>query len=236
MTVRPSYRSEDVLVYDDVLPEATFSKLFRHLGSLEYTSVHQSGWRKVWRLHDGDPLRGRTVWYRPDGRSTPSGSAVDELVGWIAGRQHEIAEIVGTSGTDWTRLSFTPWIYPVGSGLSLHQDGTAYSGAFTFFAHQEWRLHWGGHLLVLDPRTRSRSTSGAGEFGPVFLDDRRESARAFDPGFAITVFPKPNRIAFLSPAALHLLTRVDENAGQAARLSIAGFFHRRPEPPASPGR
>ncbi|MFE9847148.1 hypothetical protein [Streptomyces goshikiensis] len=127
------------------------------------------------------------------------------------------------------RLSFTPWIYPAGSGLSLHQDGSEYSGAFTFFAHQEWRLHWGGHLLVLDPRTRSRM-AGDGEVGPVFLDDRRESARAFDPGFALTVFPKPNRIAFLSPAALHLLTRVDENAGQAARLSVAGFFHRTPDP------
>lgn len=227
----PSYRSDNVLVYDDVLPSAAFSKLFRHLGGLDYTSVQRSGWRKVWRLHDGDPLRARPVWYQPGQREAtaeqvyPTDSAVDELVSWIAGRQVDIASVVGTAGADWTRLSLTPWIYPVGSGLSLHQDGSSYSGAFTYFAHQEWRLHWGGHLLVLDPRTRSRISS-PGEIGPAFLDDRQESLRAFDPGFALTVFPKPNRIAFLSPSALHLLTRVDTNAGQAARLSVAGFFHR----------
>ena len=82
-------------------------------------------------------------------------------------------------------------------------------------------------MLVLDPATRPRSRS-KGEVGPVFLEDRQESARAFDPGFATAVFPKPNRIAFLSPEALHLLTRVDANAGQAARVSVAGFFHRKP--------
>jgi hypothetical protein len=229
----PSYYSDDVLVYDNVLPSASFSKLFRHLGSLDYTSVHRSGWRKVWRLHDGDPLRARTIWYRPDQREAtaeqayPTDSAMDELVSWIADRRADIARVVGTAGADWTRLSFTPWIYPVGSGLSLHQDGSSYSGAYAYFAHQEWRLYWGGHLLVLDPRTRSRMTS-RGEIGPAFLDDRQESLRAFDPGFALTIFPKPNRIVFLSPTALHLLTRVDANAGQAVRLSVAGFFHRSP--------
>jgi hypothetical protein len=229
----PSYRSNDLLVYDEVLPGAAFTELFRHLGGLEYTSVHHEGWRKVWRLHDGDPLRARTVWYRPGqseaSRSStyPTGTAIDRLIAWVAERQTEIASVVGTGGIEWARLSFTPWIYPAGSGLSLHQDGSSYSGAFTYFAHPEWRLHWGGHLLVLDPRTRSRTASPA-EIGPSFLDDRQESLRAFDPGFALTVFPRPNRIAFLSSTALHLLTRVDPNAGQAARLSVAGFFHRTP--------
>lgn len=226
----PSYRSNNVLVYDDVLPGEAFSKLFRHLGSLNYTSVHREGWRKVWRLHDGNPLRGRTAWYRP-GQNVPSadvyptGSAVDELISWVADRKDDITEVTGTAGTEWTRLSFTPWIYPVGSGLSLHQDGRTYSGAFTYFAHQEWRLHWGGHLLVLDSRTGSRGANSDWG-GPVAFDDRQESLRAFDPGFALTIFPKPNRIVFLSPRALHLLTRVDTNAGQQARISVAGFFHR----------
>jgi hypothetical protein len=226
--VRPSYEDEHVVVFDDVLAEEEFAGLFRFLGTLDYASVHRAGWRKVWRLYDGDPLRGPTTWYRPGvvpkvghGRRTPINLVVD----WILERQPEIASVVGAEGADWAKLSLTPWIYPVGSGLSLHQDGSAYSGAFTFFVHQEWRLHWGGHLLVLDSRTRSRRSS-SGEHAPAFLDDRQESARAFDPGFALTVLPKPNRIAFLSPEALHLLTRVDPNAGQAARISIAGFFHR----------
>jgi hypothetical protein len=145
------------------------------------------------------------------------------LVDWIAAHRDEIVPVVGAAGHAWEKLSLTPWIYPVGSGLSLHKDGAAYSGAFTYFAHPEWRLHWGGHLLVLDPRTPVR---GRQPEAPPFFDDRAESRRAFDPGFALTVFPKPNRIAFLPPGALHLLTRVDANAGQAARVSVAGFFHR----------
>jgi Rps23 Pro-64 3,4-dihydroxylase Tpa1-like proline 4-hydroxylase len=48
---------------------------------------------------------------------------------------------------------------------------------------------------------------------------------------ARTIFPKPNRIAFLSPRAMHLLTRIDTNAGQQARISVAGFFHRNVPPP-----
>ncbi|MFE9846656.1 hypothetical protein, partial [Streptomyces goshikiensis] len=84
--VQPSYRSDDVLVYDDVLPDAAFTKLFRHLGSLDYTSVHHTSWRKVWRLHDGDPLRGHTVWHRPGQREAPDGpisrssTPIDELL------------------------------------------------------------------------------------------------------------------------------------------------------------
>jgi hypothetical protein len=228
--VKPSYQDEQVVVFDDVLPAEDFASLFRFLATLDYATVHRAGWRKVWRLYDGDPLRGPTTWYRPDqgGAATVNSdreTPIDLVIEWIVERQLDIGPVVGAARTDWAKLSLTPWIYPVGSGLSLHQDGSAYTGAFTFFVHQEWRLHWGGHLLVLDSRTRSRRTS-PGENAPAFLDDRQESARAFVPGFALTVLPKPNRIAFLSPQALHLLTRVDPNAGQAARMSIAGFFHR----------
>jgi hypothetical protein len=109
--------------------------------------------------------------------------------------------------------------------LTISQDGVLYSGAFTFFAHPEWRLHWGGYLVLLDPRTRSVDIAN-GELSPPFLGDSEESLRAFDPGFALAVLPKPNRIVFLSSTALHLMTRVDANAGQAARISVAGFFHK----------
>jgi Rps23 Pro-64 3,4-dihydroxylase Tpa1-like proline 4-hydroxylase len=77
--------------------------------------------------------------------------------------------------------------------------------------------------MVLDPRTTRR---GPGELSPAFLTDDQETQRAFDPGLAQTVLPKPNRIVFISPTAQHLLTRVDVNAGQTARLSVAGFFHK----------
>jgi hypothetical protein len=55
-----------------------------------------------------------------------------------------VEHLIGRGGADWRRLSAAPWVYPPGSGLSLHQDGVLYTGAFTFFAHREWRIHWGG--------------------------------------------------------------------------------------------
>ncbi|GAA2043922.1 2OG-Fe(II) oxygenase [Catenulispora yoronensis] len=223
-----SFRNEDVAVYDDVLPADRFQALLRHLNAMSYTSVHASEWRKVWRLHDGNPLTSRAFWYHaPDVAASeapayPTGTPIDDLTDWITGHAGEVEDIIGTP-PGWDRLSLAPWIYPPGSGLSLHQDGNLYTGAFTYFAHPDWRLHWGGQLMVLDRRTQAR---GVDELWPPFLDDAAESVRAFDPGFALTIFPKPNRLVFISPTALHLLTRVDVNAGQSSRLSVAGFFHK----------
>jgi hypothetical protein len=229
---RLTYQTRDIAVYDDVLSPDDFTSLFRYLNSVEYRSVHDRGWRKVWRLHDGNPLTSSAGWYygtdqpRPPGESSfPTGTPVDPVVAWISDRFPEVKSIVGSPAVEWDRFSFAPWVYPPGSGLSLHADGHKYTGAFTFFCHKEWRLHWGGHLMVLDPQTTNGFVS-TGELSPPFLDDQEETARAFSPGVAVTVLAKPNRIAFLSPKAQHLLTRVDVNAGQTVRMSVAGFFHK----------
>jgi hypothetical protein len=224
----PVFKSEQVVVYDEVLAADRFEALFRHLNGLEYESVHARSWRKVWRLHDGMPLTGRASWLAAPGAATsrqpsyPTRTPMDDLVRFIVDRLPDVESIVGEG---WQTMSFAPWLYPPGSGLSLHQDGYKYTGAFTYFAHREWRLHWGGHLVVLDPRTRPVGI-GAGEMSPPFLDDSAETRRVFDPGLGLTVLPKPNRLVFIAPTALHLLTRVDVNAGQQPRMTVAGFFHR----------
>ena len=135
------------------------------------------GWRKVWRLHDGNPLTSRASWYysTPPAQQSqekvfPTQTPVDALIAWIDANLPELEAVVGKPGKDWSRLSFAPWVYPPGSGLSLHRDGYKYSGAFTFFAHLEWGLHWGGHLVVLDAQTAQRTTS---ELSPPFSETRR---------------------------------------------------------------
>jgi Rps23 Pro-64 3,4-dihydroxylase Tpa1-like proline 4-hydroxylase len=226
-----SYQSEQAVVYDDVLPPDSFRRLFTHLNKLNYHSVHAQGWRKVWRLHDGNPLTSQAGWYYDQNSDTqkqqllfPTKTPIDQLIQWIVERSPEVDQIVGKAGSAWKRFSFAPWIYPPGSGLSLHQDGVLYTGAFTYFAHPQWRLHWGGHLMVLDPKTEVRASAGNTVYPPFLTDDGGESV--LNPGFAVTIFAKPNRLAFLSPACRHLLTRVDGNAGQNARVSVAGFFHK----------
>jgi len=225
------YKSADIHVYDDVLSPEHFEGLFRYLNGVQYTSVHDDHWHKVWRLHDGHPLKGKASWYRSKGSASsnrasdyPTNSGMDPLVRWIADQSSELECIVGAEGA-WDRFSYAPWIYPAGSGLSLHEDGVTYTGAFTYFAHKRWNLHWGGYLMVLDSRTRSRSHK---DLWPSFLSDDHETDRVFDPGLAQVILPKPNRIVFISASTPHLLTRVDINAGQAARISVAGFFHKPP--------
>jgi hypothetical protein len=62
------------------------------------------------------------------------------------------------------------------TGLSLHNDDTRYTGSFTYFAHPTWRLHWGGHLLILDPKTAPHNPA-IGDIWPAFFDDEAESKR-----------------------------------------------------------
>jgi hypothetical protein len=228
---RLSHRSEHLAVYDDVLTQEEFKQLFGYLNGIDYYSVHAYGRKKVWRLHDGDPLRSRAGWYYATNTTPtdkllfPTNTPIDHLVQSIIERAGELEALIGKAGAQWQRFSFTPYIYPQGSGLSLHQDGNnMYSGAFTYFAHPDWRLHWGGHLMVLDEPAVPPPAQPTDTISPPFLSDDPPEI-TLDPGFAYTVFAKPNRMAFLSPTCRHVMTRVDRNAGQSARISVTGFFH-----------
>ncbi len=48
--------------------------------------------------------------------------------------------------------------------------------------------------------------------------------RMMEVGFAKCIFPKKNRLVFLHPEAYHMVTRVNEAAGDNPRRSLAGFF------------
>jgi Rps23 Pro-64 3,4-dihydroxylase Tpa1-like proline 4-hydroxylase len=197
--------------------------------------VHGHGWRKAWRINDGYPLQGGTVYAAPDNllqagpqrARYPTGTDMDLFIEQIFCVLPEVEKIIGSMGGDWFAFTASPWIYPRGTALSLHQDGHHYSGAFTYFAHSHWNVNWGGYLLVLDPQTRRPSaTETPAETHLGWLDETVENRRVWDPGLARCIFPKPNRLVFISPDAEHLLSRVDANAGNHSRLSIAGFFHR----------
>ena len=47
-----------------------------------------------------------------------------------------------------------------------------------------------------------------------------------DQGMGQAIFPKGNRIVFIGPKVYHMITRVNETAGDNVRMSIAGFFDR----------
>lgn len=229
-------KSPQLMVVDNFLDEATFEKVYQHFGSVDYESVHMKGQQKVWRLNDGDPLRGRPVFWCADtidvsaikGKQLyPTNTDVDLFIEQLTSIVPTANSIIGTPGEAWSNVTVTPWIYPVGSALSLHRDGFDFTGAYTYFLHKRWNVHWGGYLLVFDENTKlpcSETSSLADSL--LWIDESREEARILEPGLARCIFPKPNRLVLLGPNVQHLLSRVDTNAGAYSRISIAGFFRK----------
>ena len=230
-----SYESNQVIVIDDFLDEESFCRVLDFCGRAEYRGVHAQNWHKVWRINDGHPLQSTTVFCQPDQANHaeddnrllfPTGSEIDLFIARMLTVLPFSERLVGKAGEDWMDFTAAPWVYPRGSALSLHQDGFDYSGAYTFFAHREWNIHWGGYLLVLDPATKPFDYYSVLGAHAAWIEDGTESRRTLTPGFAQCIFPKPNRLVFIAPEAQHLLSRVDDNAGLHPRISIAGFFRK----------
>ena len=232
------HREPGLLVVDDLLPTAGFRQVCREVAHGDYRSVHAQKWDKAWRLWDGQPLRGESVYFDPrgafgwTGATYPTRTFVDALVDAVRLAAAASPDIAGTEGADWIALHLSPWLYPVGSALALHQDAGRYSGAFAYFAHARWHPHWGGDLLVSPPVPPGTPPVDAPR-APDGTDDEpwiSEDAPAEpgDPGIATCVSPGPNRLVLLGADRPHRIARVDPNAGAHVRASIAGFFLRAP--------
>ena len=233
--------NDQVMIYDDFLPREAFEPLLAHAYADSFALVHEQSWNKVWHPGDGLPLIGTTTTYR-DGHAGykpwetsryPTGTPLDRFLEALDAVADDAAALVGKRGVTWQGLDITPYLHPRGCCLSLHRDRDQFTGSLTFYIHHRWELHWGGHLLILDPRT------GAG----IDVDDPRlesflsgdgENAVVSEPGLALCVPPKPNRLVFLRDNTYHMVTRVDADAGDRPRVALAGFFftsQRRKSPP-----
>ena len=225
---RLTLASEQLRVYDDFLPQAEFEALLHHATADDYAIVHRHGWSKVWRLGDGLPLHGSTTYYRPDASlyeegerpRYPTRTPLDPFIEGLTAVVAEAADVVGRA---WSGITVGPWVYPLGSGLSLHRNG-AYAGSYAFFIHREWNFHWGGQLLVLDRRTGADDDPDDSPLRPHWLSDRDESPAGMEPGLATCVLPRPNRLVFVAASAFQMMTRVDVNAGNHPHVTLAGFF------------
>lgn len=210
---KPTLLTDKVAVFDDVFDPDYAAVLLHWIASAEFQSVHNtgSGVTKAWRTNDGGPLVGTRA-TMPESL-VPGPLVLGQFCALIqSARDHEplravVAEHAG--------VTFCPWVYPPGSALSLHADAQGGAGSYIYFAHPEWRPHWGGMLCVLD-----RDTPSCGDLNP-WLDDREEARRALSPGHGVFIYPKPNRLVFMAADALHFVTKVE----QTNRISIAGFFH-----------
>lgn len=222
-----AHRSEGVVVADGALPPGELESLRRDVANADFRRVHSQRWDTAWKLWDGDPLRGPAVYFDPgnafgwSGASYPTATSVDRLVEAVREVATAHPDLAGVEGVDWVALFLAPWLYPVGSALSLHADSGRYSGSFTFFAHPRWRVAWGGDLMVYP--------KGQGCSAPSWMSDDDGGELASPPsGVATCILPRPNRLVVLGPDHPHRISRVDWTAGTNVRVSLAGFFLRPP--------
>ena len=227
---RLTLSNDNVMIYDDFLPRNAFEALLTYAGSTPYRLVHREAWHKSWHVTDGLPLIGEATYYREDGDYQPHESsryptqtALDILLEAVNAAAGDAEPLVGKRGVSWRGLAVWPFLHQRGTGLSIHRDRTIYAGAFIYYVHREWDMHWGGHLLVLDARTGARVGPNEPRLYS-FLSDDEENRLISEPGIGLAIAPKPNRLVFLKETAYHMITRVDADAGDRPRVTLSGFF------------
>ncbi|HEX8092845.1 hypothetical protein [Jatrophihabitans sp.] len=216
--MRRVFDAAGLRVFDDVLLEAEFQALRRWAEQLTYRGVHHGQWRTVWRLGEGEPLRGPT-WLASAG-SARSQEVPPDLPPALEPLAALLRRLLLDGRQDAARVSMTPWIYPQGTALGLHRDDGQFDGSYIFYSVAEWDVHWGGLLhCVADPPDAAVPARGI-----LDITEERDSVGSVGPG--LWVSPARNRLVTLAPHLRHFISRVDPNAGDRPRTSIGGFIHR----------
>jgi Rps23 Pro-64 3,4-dihydroxylase Tpa1-like proline 4-hydroxylase len=236
MAPRLTFSNEQMVVFDDFLPQKLLEELRQYANDCEYGEARNDNYGDVWRRGEASAMRGLTTVFRPDAmyktaeRSRyPTGTAIDRFIDALREIVARQPEVIGRIATPQDAIGVTPWIYRRGAGLAMHRDRGC-AGAFIYYLQPEWHFQWGGHLLVLDPTTSPDLAPETLETSYLWLAEDERNRIAADPGLATCVLPKSNRIVFLHPRALHMVTRIDPDAGDHARISLGGYFLQSPSP------
>lgn len=231
-------KTDDILVVDDFLDMHTFDHLYDYVCKRDYKHINTEGQvAKVWRLRDGFPLRSVESYFRSyENKASkqvwefPVNNPMDDFANNMDSALSLFQQYVGTPGEKWNRFSVTSWMYPRGTGLSLHEDSGPYSGAYTFFMNKQWNLHWGGLLMVLPAEASERIEEKKKAYGEAhyrlkkWVDTELEDEAVSGIAAALTILPKPNRLVVMSNRTHHLVSTINNSAGDEVRISVAGFF------------
>ena len=242
---KPTLMNDECAIFDDFLSEEEYQRLYDWAIETDYQYINTQGKiKRVWDISNGFPLRSTsTLFHYPDPLALPankpemlypSNTPLDRFSEKLYAASAEMRKMVGEAGREgWEHFSVTSWLYPPGTGLSLHDDGSGvYTGAYVYFLNPEWKPHWGGLLLVMDGKSnlaiQSRKAQGQGMamHKRKFLHASEHEALVMQSGLAQCVMPKQNRLVFIHPDTFHLVTRVLPEAGDNVRMTLAGFFKR----------
>ncbi len=233
-------QTDNFLVIDDFLSSEKFQYIWNFFHKEPFRGVQGDRWVKAFKLIDGQPLWSDVYTSQPAQSSRtsvsisyPSGKAIDILVEAIICNASTFADYIGKEGVDWNYFFCRPYLYPVGTGLSWHSDGREdIAGAYVYYAHPEWKAHWGAELLIDGSDFRDfdypeyKMYDGSMERLGTHLDSSVISDAIMKQATGYYILPTPNRFVLLRRGVLHRLNPVQLSAGDHVRASITGFFIR----------
>lgn len=239
---RKVFESKEAIVFDDFLPEEVYQRMYDFAIKSDYQRINTHGTvARAWCIEDGFPFRSSyNYFYYADGSSRPSGDYIyptktdaDIFIDHLLAIQPQVEHVVGKQGTGWQHFSFTAWMYPAGTALSMHDDGAGvYHGAYAYYLNPVWRPHWGGLNIMIDEKgntpvyDHAQKMGGSNFYLRKWLHANQLDEILMEHGLAYCIFPKRNRIAFIADNAYHMVTRVNEAAGDNHRMTLTGFFNR----------
>lgn len=218
------FKNPRFVIYDDVLPQDVFEKVWVHAQHENYANaLGTNNWIKVWRLGDNFPLGSPEYHWS----KKPFNNYMD-VIGHVF---HQIAinsnDLLGDM-SNWYDLVMRSYIYPRNTKLSWHNDTDTYAGAFTYYIHPRWGSTWGGELMVAEvpPLNEMKTPPLAGPH----LDHEWEDEFLLNRGVGQWISPKPNRCVLMSSGVYHAVNRVDADAGDHSRVSVVGFLMKSKQP------
>jgi hypothetical protein len=215
------YRDDNCAILDEVLEEGLFKQFRHYFNSLDFAYRSLTGWKKVWRISDGQVLAG-VPYYASKGPHNCFMDGIISIVGTLA--TDHLSSIVGKKGEDWDDYFLTPYIYPAGTKISWHNDH-GWTAAAILYTHRFWDPNWGGELFIAKTDPESELS--------IQPEDSDCVERVYLPGllnkygFGQYIAPLPNRIVFTKGKVWHCINRVDPVAGDALRSSVVAFFYKK---------
>jgi hypothetical protein len=226
----------EFLVLDDFLEPDELELVWNEIQAEPFSFVHEREWVTAWRLDDGEPLRGPVyLSHRTEGDrispAYPTGKAFDLIIRRILDLEERLAPWTGRRGVDWSYFFIRPYLYPCGSGLSWHRDNKHNAtAAFTFYAHPNWNVNWGGELFIGDASTKNFDLPAHSLYGRdrqvlgSHFDNSVENERLFDVGAGQFIFPRSNRLVVVATGIFHCIKKVEPAAGNNIRTTMQGVF------------
>ena len=114
-------------VYDDLLPPADLLALRSAMEKVQYRGVRRDTWAPVWRVGDGNPLRGPSTWLpeRPQTDNPALRTFCDRVAPLFD--EPEVRRLIGTRSAEWgvdllLRI-YTEWGLAAGSAFAVVESG-----------------------------------------------------------------------------------------------------------------